>query len=123
MKRFPGLWLLLWALLTPTARAAELPDSLFLTRAERTQTAPAAAALPARTSLDALVYYSPEQWQVWVNGQAYQPGSAPADFTIIAVTPEQVTLEAQRDGAPVRFTLAPHQSYDWGTQSVREGAP
>lgn len=121
--KYLGLSLLLCALLTPTVRAAELPDSLFLTNAERTQAAPAAASLPTRTSLDALVYYGPEQWQVWINGQAYQPGSTPADFSIIAVTPEQVTLEAQRDGAPVRFTLAPHQSYDWGTQSVREGTP
>lgn len=105
------------------ARAADIPDSLFLTKSEQTPATPAAQTPPNRTALDAIVYYGPEQWQVWVNGQAYNPDSQSAALTIVAVTADNATLEQTRDGTPVRFTLAPHQSYDWAEKRVIEGTP
>ncbi|MBP7252668.1 MAG: hypothetical protein KBA75_04200 [Alphaproteobacteria bacterium] len=119
----PSLALMLCALLPHGAGAEEIPNSLFLTAVEQQDHAAPHPTKPGRTSLDALVYYGPDQWQVWINGQAYKPDSQSDALAIIAVTAEAVTLEQKRDAEPVRFTLAPHQSYDWAEQRVVEGAP
>jgi hypothetical protein len=119
------LLLLFFCVLPPyAAAAADIPDSLFLTEAEQTPATPPTPGRPTRTALDAIVYYGPEQWQIWINGRPYKPDSPSDDLTIVAVTAEAVTLEQTRDAdGPVRFTLAPHQSYDWTEQRVIEGAP
>lgn len=117
------LSLLVGVLSAHGVRAAEIPNSLFLTAAEQQDRAAPAAAKPGRTSLDALVYYGPDQWQIWINGQAYKPDSQNDAIAIVAVTAEAVTLEQKLDTEPVRFTLAPHQSYDWAEKRVIEGTP
>lgn len=113
---------LLGLCITAPTCAAELPPSLFLTEQEQQrETAPTPTG--GQTTLDALVYYNPGRWQLWLNGESFTPDTKRADIHILAVAPDSVTLRAQRDTRSVEFTLAPHQTYDWGSGKIFEGRP
>lgn len=106
-------------LTSATGHAATPPPSLFLTPEE--QQAPSAQA-QTRTTLDALIYYSPNQWKIWLNGQAFTPDTPTATtiatLTVESVTATTVTLRQQLGTKTAHFTLAPHQSYDWSNDQI-----
>lgn len=105
-------------LLAPSALADNAP-SLFLSPAEE-------AALhqhqgePAVTRLDAIIYYAPGRWQIWIDGRAVDPSAAAPDLTVLDVSPERVRLRQKRGGKQRVFTLAPHQVYLWAEDRVTE---
>ncbi len=98
--------------LFPTLAAAEetLPPSLFLTQQEQGQQT---SSNPSRTTLEALLYYSPTDWRVWLNGRMFTPETFDPTISIIAVTAQDVTLRQQLGSQSRSFTLVPYQSYDW----------
>jgi len=61
--------------------------------------------------LGALMYWSDTNWVLWINGQAYRPGTAPPPFRVLAVTETFADIEwRSRDGSGiVRARLAPNQ--------------
>ncbi len=102
--------------------AADLPPSLFLTEQEQKHDTPPTPT-GGQTTLDALVYYDPNHWQLWLNGESFTPDSKRADTHILAVTAQSVKLRLQRDTRSIEITLAPHQTYDWSSGKIFEGHP
>lgn len=102
-------------LTTHNLKAAQIPPSLFLTTKE--QHAPNQQD-NTRTTLDALIYYSPTQWTIWLNGTAYTPDSPSSSIHIEQVSAETVTLTQTLGTQSARFTLAPQQSYDWSSKQI-----
>jgi len=99
--------------LFPRMAAAEeppMPPSLFLTQQEQGQQT---SNNPSRTTLEALLYYSPTDWRVWLNGRMFTPETFDPNLTITAVTAQEVTLRQQLGSQSRSFTLTPYQSYDW----------
>ncbi len=75
--------------------------------------------------LAALFYLGPERWSFWLDGERFVPGRTQADFEVVRVTPDGVTLNwtpSDRD-ASFTFTLRPRQSFDPRTGEVIEGRP
>jgi hypothetical protein len=109
--------LLICGFLTQPAWAASgLGESLFLTQAEQSLQRHFGHAL---TRLDAIIYFTPSEWQLWLNGNLVSPQhKAPEDLEIIIVQPTHVVL-AQRFGEQWRrFSLQPRQAYDWMRDAV-----
>ena len=114
--------LLICLLLSGMKARAELdalPQSLFLTPEELAAAQPGAAR--SSTRLDALVYYSPGNWKLWLNGQEVTPSTVTPRYAVISVDATQVTLREQLGEQSRTYSLAPSQSYDWvsGTVSGR----
>jgi len=126
-----------------TAEAQAIRDALHLAEsggAERDQDTPpddgeAAEPPPAEAApppppllpvyLAALFYLGPERWSFWLDGERFVPGRPQADFEVVRVTPDAVTLNwtpSDRD-ASFTFTLRPRQSFDPRTGEVFEGRP
>lgn len=80
------------------AEQEALQDALALT--QNTTTMPIiqdASVVPERTaflSLEAILYMSPSEWTVWINGQAYQAQETarPPHAEILAVFPDHITI-------------------------------
>jgi len=89
-------------LIAHNLEAAQTPPSLFLTTEE--QHAPNKQD-NTQTTLDALIYYSPTQWKIWLNGTAYTPDSPPSSIQIEQVSAETVTLTQTLGTQSARFTL------------------
>ena len=65
--------------------------------------------------LDALLYFSPTRWSLWLNGDHVTPDDVPADLRVNAIGPDYVDLvwmpDASRPEDRRVFTLRPHQIY------------
>ena len=65
--------------------------------------------------LDALLYFSPTRWSLWLNGDHVTPDSMPGDLRVNAIGPDYVDLvwmpDASRPEDRRVFTLRPHQIY------------
>jgi hypothetical protein len=76
--------------------------------------------------LDALLYFSPSSWSIWLNGTLVTPSSVPPDIRINAITPADVEIIWWPDAAnpEVRriFTLRPNQIYLAESDTVMEVA-
>ena len=74
--------------------------------------------------LDALLYFSPSSWSLWLNGRHVTPSSVPAEIRINAITPDYVEIVILAD--PVKpedrriFTLSPGQIYTTATGDVTD---
>jgi hypothetical protein len=72
--------------------------------------------------LDALLYFSPTSWSIWLNGGHVTPTSVPADMRINAITPDYVEIVWWPDpDVPDErriFTLSPDQVYSAETDEV-----
>lgn len=107
---------LIFFLLAVSAHAKDNP-SLFLTPAEAIGQDPFHQ---ATTRLDAIVYYRPGQWQVWIDGHAFAPESQDAAVTILAVSPESVRFKQRLGDQDREIALAPHQVYLWAENKIVE---
>lgn len=74
--------------------------------------------------LDALLYFSPSSWSLWLNGRHVTPSSVPSEIRINAITPDYVEIVILAD--PVKpedrriFTLSPGQIYSAATGEVTD---
>lgn len=93
-----------------------LPQSLFLTPEELAAAQPGAARNATR--LDALVYYGPGNWKLWLNGQEVTPATVTPRYAVISVDATQVTLREQLGEQSRTYSLAPSQSYDWVSGTI-----
>ncbi|MEJ0063346.1 MAG: hypothetical protein WDO70_09135 [Alphaproteobacteria bacterium] len=107
------LLLLLWAI---PAHAGN-PPSLFLTPQESA----AQNTWQGMTTLDSLVYYGQDQWQVRLNGRVLTPAARDPEFDIIDVTADGARFVQHIGDKERTITLAPHQSYLWNEDKVVEG--
>ena len=109
-------------LLTAPASAKDaLPSaSLFFTPQESRE----AAALAAKSSptgqgditLSAIMYYAPNDWTVWIQGERWTPQTSREDLHILDVRSDQVRLLWRGDGAKgaaseKEITLRANQTY------------
>jgi len=76
--------------------------------------------------LDALLYFSPTSWSIWLNGRHVTPTSVPLDMRINAITPDYVDIVWWPDiDVPHErriFTLRPNQVYSAQTDEVLDAA-
>jgi hypothetical protein len=73
--------------------------------------------------LGALIYFSPERWVLWLNGERRTPDNNDGGFRVVAVGRDQARIAwTGSDGSqPYTVTLKPQQTYIAGTGSLREG--
>jgi hypothetical protein len=117
--------ILLCLLFAPTLVWAEVPQpSLFLSPVESS----ASRNISAVTShaniikLDALTYYAPQRWSVWINKRKITPETNDPLIRIISINDQSATIEASTamDTTPSVFTLQAGQSFDL-TQQMTSG--
>lgn len=128
MNRKLFLSALLFLCQPPQARAAE--TSLFFTPDEQTRIEAeirSEAAQPARRSkhileLDSILYFGPQRWTIWLQGQRYTPESQSEALTILQVTAEAVTLRLRLAGGQEErtITLRAHQGVNILTGEIVE---
>lgn len=72
--------------------------------------------------LDALLYFSPTRWSLWLNSEHVTPDNIPADLRVNAIGPDYVDLVWMPDASQPQnrrvFTLRPHQIYLADTDEV-----
>ncbi|MGE3623063.1 MAG: hypothetical protein AB7H77_04205 [Bdellovibrionales bacterium] len=125
MKR--GAAVALLALSFPAA-AADGPymASVFFSAEEiETINLPTATAPPALAArdihLDAVFYYGPKNWAVWIDDVRWTPETTRGDLKIIAVEPNAIRL-GWDPADPARIvTLRPHQTFQSSTGRIVEG--
>ncbi len=65
--------------------------------------------------LDALLYFSPTRWSLWLNSEHVTPDNLPAGLRVNAIGPDYVDLVWMPDASQPQnrrvFTLRPHQIY------------
>ncbi len=80
-------------------------------------------AMPADLDLQAIVYVSPQNWVVWINGRAWRAGDANDSLRILKVTPQEVRLTVDHGdpsaSLPV-IVLRPMQTYLAATGEVSD---
>ncbi len=116
------------------ARADDEPapvnPSLFFTSQEAAMVETLAAKNPHPAAsngdvhLGAVMYYSPEDWVVWLQGERWTPETQHPDLHIIEVLPDRVRLGiALQPNLPLReVTLRPYQTYQLSSRRVVEGS-
>lgn len=77
---------------------------------------------PQRIHLSGLLYQSPQNWQIWINGCRFSEKKWPS-LSILKVTPDAVSFEVKQKGASLVFTLAPNQYYSLRDYKVGTGSP
>jgi hypothetical protein len=75
-----------------------------------------------KIKLDAVIYYSPDDWTVWMQGKRWTPSSNDPRLHIISTAPDKVRLSITNavGGATKEITLRPHQVYDPATGKIGE---
>jgi hypothetical protein len=73
--------------------------------------------------LGAVLYYGPEDWTLWLQGEKWTPGTSRDDLQVLEVTASFVRLSwKEEDGAsPIEFSLKPNQSFQIATRKVIAG--
>lgn len=117
-------WALIFLACMPTfpAKAQALPESLFFTQDEIgrieklvAQKTPAEAAPEQATvTLGAIVYASPREWTVWLQGEPWTPQTKKPYLRIKSVTHDKVQLiiAPWGSGTTRDVTLRPFETYD-----------
>ncbi len=130
MTKFLPLCAILVVFLSPVYASAETPTpSLFFT-AEETRKIEALAHKEASTPgasdihLGAIMYYAPNDWAVWLQGERWTPTTEHTDLHILGVEPNQVRMELSgvQFSVPQDITLRPYQTYQTATGKIVEGA-
>ncbi|HEU0117901.1 MAG TPA: hypothetical protein VFR09_04635 [Alphaproteobacteria bacterium] len=106
------------------------PSSLFYTSDEAgfidasMDKRPASASI-AGIHLGAVMFYSAEDWTLWLQNQRWTPDTDKPDLHVMAVQPNEVTLSwTSSPGAKAKeITLRPYQTYEIATGKIVEGAP
>lgn len=124
----PLMLALCLATIAATAAASDQAASPFFTAEQLRRIGAAAppalgAPSPDLIHLGAVLYYGPDNWALWLQGERWTPETDRPDLHILAVTPEQVRLSLTPldDGPALDITLRPHQSYNRVTQTISEG--
>lgn len=115
--------------LAQSAYAYDAPDSppsvsLFLTEDEQTRLAATTPLTtpedPADVRLDAIAYYAPDRWTLWVRGEEWTPTTRRAYLKILHVKSDTVTLSYRADAGSGfhTLTLHPRQTYRAATGQV-----
>jgi hypothetical protein len=61
-------------------------------------------------TLDAVLYFGPTHWNVWLSGEKFTPTTARKDIRILAVAPDRVTLRLGQGEGERQVSLALHES-------------
>ncbi|MDX2028648.1 MAG: hypothetical protein SFW62_08435 [Alphaproteobacteria bacterium] len=108
--------------------AADLPPSLFFTPEEAKQIEVLAEqraredASGSDIHLGAVMYYGPQDWTLWLRGEAWTPATERADLRVLDVGPGEAKLAwTDTSNAEVQeITLRPHQTYQTLTGKIIE---
>ena len=106
------------------AWAADAPPSLFFTPDEVRRIEPLAAKAAAQRNdrdavhLEAILYYGPQNWIVWLNGKRWTPATHTPEIQILEVQSEHIRL--QTTDAPRDVTLKPHQIFHPARGTITE---
>ncbi len=130
--RYIALYLLILFIAEP-AFATEMPvGSLFFTPSEiekiETPDGHKASVLPPPSDihLGAVLYYAPDQWVVWLDGERWTPETRRDDLQITEVRPRQVQLRVRANGlgpaAAHDVVLKPYQTYRLASGQIQEGS-
>ncbi len=121
MKKISALLLLLATPAFAAENNAPPPASLFFTPSE-THEAERLAAHEAPTGagdirLGAIMYYGPQDWSLWLQGEKWTPETSRDDLHILQVSPNDVHLSWRDDekGETHLITLHPNESYQIAT--------
>ncbi len=70
--------------------------------------------------LGAVIYYAPNDWTLWLQGEKWTPETSREDLRVLAVTVDEVRLswQGEDDAPPREIILRPNQSYQIATESV-----
>jgi hypothetical protein len=110
---------------TPAQAAA--PPSLFFSVEEAQQidrlshqTAP--EKVLADITLDAIFYYGPADWTLWLQNRRWTPATEDDGIRVLSVGPGAVRLRVDEAGLARDITLKPHQTWQASTGNVVENA-
>ena len=107
--------------MTATAKADAIPlHSLFLSQEDMNKANRLAAQTrPAGTGdirLGALMYYAPDDWSLWLQGEKWTPQTRRDDLRILEVTSSDVQIAwRDDDNQEHSIRLKPNQSYQIAT--------
>ncbi len=132
--RIACLLAVLSLLLLPSPATAQA--SLFFTPEETQAIASLAQTEPRKSeqsaspgygdiSLDAILYYGPHDWTIWLQGEPWTPATNRPGLRILKVSPDRVTLKRTTGEPPTpsfKITLKPHQLWKAGTEEISENA-
>lgn len=62
-------------------------------------------ATPPALTLNAVIYNSPNDWVVWINGEKHVPGTVTNHLTMLDVSPQHVSVHWQDGKAEQQMTL------------------
>lgn len=97
-----------------TQEETQAIESLAQTEKQKSPDAPT-----SDISLDAILYYSPHDWKIWLQGEPWTPETSPPGIRILKVSPDRVTLKIALN-PPVRIALKPHQTWSIANHNTSE---
>jgi hypothetical protein len=99
-------------------------NSLFFTMQEISQADMSAHKTPPEHEgdihLGAIVYYGPDDWSLWLQGEKWVPGMEHTDLRVLEVTADHVQLlwRGENGAAQQEFTLKPNESFEIATGKI-----
>ncbi len=75
--------------------------------------------------LGAVLYYGPNHWTIWLQGERWTPKTSRPDLHIVEAAKDhiKVSVKSQNGEKPRLITLRPHQTYHLRTGQITEGSP
>lgn len=70
-------------------------------------------------SLGAILYYGPQNWKIWLQGEFWTPETRHHGLRVLKVSPDRVTLKIALD-PPVKITLKPNQTWSIANRNIGE---
>ena len=73
--------------------------------------------------LGAILYFAPNNWTLWLQGEKRLPGSENAGIRIVSVEPNLAHIQWKnaQNAAPQDIKLRPHQTFVMATGEIIEG--
>lgn len=107
----------------PAIAGDELPQkSLFLAPQEAHEAQLLARQEATRTGnihLGAVVFYAPDDWTLWLQGEKWTPDTVRGDLGVLEVTEDSVSLTwRDENGVDRNFTLKPNETYEIATGQI-----
>ncbi|MER2519278.1 MAG: hypothetical protein ABTQ34_01155 [Bdellovibrionales bacterium] len=120
---------LLAALVLPPSPAAA-QSSLFFTleetqsietlaQAETKKSEQGASPASGDISLDAILYYGPRNWKIWLQGEPWTPETSRPGLRVLKVSPNRVVLEINLN-PPTKIALRPYQTWSIANRQFKE---
>ncbi len=81
--------------------------------------------MPRTIYLDAVMYYGPEDWTLWLQGERWTPHTRRSGLDVVSVLPSgdvRLSLQDTPNAAPRVITLRAHQAYNFATGKISEGS-